>query len=322
MRYVAPWLRLNEAELMTRVWIAALLGFVWMPQAAPPAAPAVTGGSHPVVSPDGRRILFLSDRSGATDLYVIESDGTGEKQITHTPEPEALPAWASNDRIVFSLFGNETSRIFAMDADGARQWQIGSVPGRSAVPSPDGTRVLYATGSWTSMSLMVANADGTRPQRLNDGSSIAWNCQWSPDGTRIAFTGRTSDGALQVFVMNADGSARRQLTHLAAADGNAQVPAWSRDGRQIAFQSNGPGAHLAHIWTADLAGSAAHRLASHSEPYLDETPSWFPDGRRLAFQSDRTGRMEVWVMNADGTGVRQITGRPKAPQPASAFTVR
>jgi Tol biopolymer transport system component len=40
-------------------------------------------------------------------------------------------------------------------------------------------------------------------------------------------------------------------------------------------------------------------------------PSWFPDGKRIAFQSDRTGRMEVWVMNADGSGARQVTGLKK-----------
>ena len=50
-----------------------------------------------------------------------------------------------------------------------------------------------------------------------------------------------------------------------------------------------------------------HKLAPHTERYLDETPAWFPDAKRLAFQSNRTGRMEIWVMNADGTVPRQVT---------------
>jgi len=56
-----------------------------------------------------------------------------------------------------------------------------------------------------------------------------------------------------------------------------------------------------------VKSGAVTRLNPHTTPYLDETPSWFPDGKRIAFQSDRSGRMEVWVMNADGTGAVQVT---------------
>ena len=55
-------------------------------------------------------------------------------------------------------------------------------------------------------------------------------------------------------------------------------------------------------------GILARKLAAHAEGTADEVPAWFPDGRRIAFQSDRSGSMEIWVMNADGTGLRQVTG--------------
>ena len=64
---------------------------------------------------------------------------------------------------------------------------------------------------------------------------------------------------------------------------------------------------MAHIWVIDVASGHASKVAAHDAPRLDETPSWFPDDKRLAFQSDRTGRMEVWIMNADGTRPRQVT---------------
>jgi TolB protein len=56
-----------------------------------------------------------------------------------------------------------------------------------------------------------------------------------------------------------------------------------------------------------VKSGAATRLNPHASPYLDETPSWFPDGKRIAFQSDRSGRMEIWVMNTDGSGATQVT---------------
>ena len=73
------------------------------------------------------------------------------------------------------------------------------------------------------------------------------------------------------------------------------------------YNRNAPAENTAHIWIIDLKSGAATRLSTHTTPYLDETPSWFPDGKRIAFQSDRSGRMEVWVMNSDGSGARQIT---------------
>jgi Tol biopolymer transport system component len=73
----------------------------------------------------------------------------------------------------------------------------------------------------------------------------------------------------------------------------------------MAFQVNGD--HTSHIWVADVAGGEARKLAAHAERYADEVPSWFADGAHIAFQSNRTGRMEIWVMNADGAGARQVT---------------
>src|SRR2546425_3784295 len=108
--------------------------------------------------------------------------------------------------------------------------------------------------------------------------------------------------------MNADASARRQVTHISAEEGDAQWPVWSPDGRRLAIQVNRLQNKSAHIWIVDVATGEAHKLAAHTEAYLDETPSWFPNGKRIAFQSNRTGKMEVWIMNADGLGAKQVTG--------------
>ena len=275
------------------------------------AVPRINGGL-PSVSPDGQHIAFVSNRGGSDDLFVIAPGGTGELQLTHTPEEKGSLAWTAAGQIVFSVFAGDSSRLFAIDQDGRNQRQIASVPGRAPTLSPDGTSLLYMAGTWTATRLTVSGVDGLNARQITDGSSIAWNNHWSPDGKLIAFTGReTPDGELAVYVMNSDGSSRRRVSSIAPEEGGAQWPVWSPDGRGLAIQVNSRKAATSHIWIVDLPTGRALKLASHDQPYLDETPSWFPDGAHIAFQSNRTGRMEVWIMNADGSGARQVTGLPQ-----------
>ena len=280
-------------------------------QTATPTPTPIVNGAQPIVSPRGERIAFFSNRGGPQDLFVINADGTGEKQLTRTPENETSLQWSADGRqIVFSVFTNDTSHLYAIEPDGKNRREIGGVPGRAPMLSPDGKRVVYMAGTWTATRLMVSALDGSGAKQINDGTSIAWNNHWSPDGKRIAFTGRNDpQGELAVYVINADGSERRQVTHIAPEEGGAQWPVWSPNGRQLAIQVNSRSqTGTAHIWIVDVATGAARKLAGHSQPYLDETPSWFSDSKRIALQSSRTGRMEVWVMNADGSGQRQVTG--------------
>jgi TolB protein len=275
-----------------------------------PSSHPVINGGLPIVSPDGSRIAFVSDRSGVTDLFVISADGTGEVQLTHTPEQENPAGWTKDGKqVLFSVFANDLSTLYAISVNGKGRREIGKFSGRSPVPSPDGKRVIYMAGTWTATKLMVSTVDGSRSQQITDGSSIAWNSDWSPNGKRLAFTGRNGPKSeLAIFVMNTNGAGLRQVTHIAPEEGGAQSPAWSPDGKKFALQVNNRASrNSAYIWIADVATGEARKLGLHDKSYLDETPSWFPDGKRIAFQSNRTGRMEIWVMNADGSRQLQVT---------------
>ena len=104
-------------------------------------------------------------------------------------------------------------------------------------------------------------------------------------------------GSAEIFVMNADGTAR------AGADGQRSgedsAPAWSPDGRRIAFASGRDGNFEIYVINAD--GSRQRRLTRNTG--RDVGPVWSPDGRRIAFESN----WQVYVMNADGSGQRRLT---------------
>jgi TolB protein len=260
------------------------------PQSASPTPVPVYSGL-PVVSPDGALIAFNSNSGGEDDLFVISSNGKEARQLTRTAEDEGNLAWTKNGKeVLFSLFQDGTSRLMAIDPKGKNQREVARVPGRAPTLSPEGKRVVYMAGTWTATRLTVSQLDGSKAQQITDDSSIAWNNHWSPDGKRIAFTGRDNPKSeLAVFVMNADGSGRRQVTHIPAEEGGAQWPVWSADGRRFAVQVNSRAKkNSAHIWIVDVASGEGHKLAVHTEAYVDETPSWFPNGAAiLSFQRHR-----------------------------------
>jgi TolB protein len=283
--------------------------FLALAIAAAPAEPVIENQS-PVVSPDGSRIAFLSNRDGQPDVYVMRADGTNVTRLTRSAEQESATYWSADSRqIRFVVGGKDSSRIDSIDADGSNQTTIGTVPGRVVGFNRGGTRVFVARGTWTEVTLLLTDLDGSHPKQLTDGSSVIWNPKWSPDGKVIAYTGRDASGILHIYIMDADGANPRQLTHIESSEGQGQCPVWSPDGRRLAIQTtrkDGPG----HVWIVDYPSGTAHKLAAHETTFEDELPFWFPDGKRLAFQSNRSGRMEVWTMNADGTHLQQLTGPP------------
>ena len=293
-------------------WIGVLAVAGVAAVAAGQQAPRVIGGGLPAVSPDGARIAFVSNRDGSEDVYVISADGTGEKRLTNTPGDKNGTGWTRDgSQVLFSVNAGQTARLQAIDPDGKNGRVLAEVPGRTPTLSPDGKRLVYMAGTWTETQLMVAAADGSNAKRIVLASPIAWNNHWSPDSKRIAFTGRGDPPrGLAITVVNADGTGERRVTRLGPEEGSAQAPAWSPDGRKFAFfaSTGDRDSPTSHIWIADAETGKGGRIAPHDRAYLDETPCWFPDGKRIAFQSNRTGRMEVWVMNADGTDPRQLTG--------------
>ena len=160
-----------------------------------------------------------------TDIYVIGADGTGEARLTNTPEDESQPAWSADGKeLRFTVFANDASRIYSIDPTGKNRKLLGTVPGRALRISPDGKTVLYWTGTWTAMRLFASRLDGSDARQLTDGSGVVWGARWSPDGKRLAFGSKDEQGALHVFLTNADGSARRQVTRLHAPANNSRCP--------------------------------------------------------------------------------------------------
>jgi Tol biopolymer transport system component len=128
---------------------------------------------------------------------------------------------------------------------------------------------------------------------------------WSPDGSRIAFYSDVN-GHADLFVMQADGTGRENLTQTPEFDEGA--PAFSPDGRDLAYDTDRDGNY--EIYIRDLETGADRRLTNDAA--RDLAPAWHPDGDRLVFMSDRASRPEfdVFQIRADGTGLERLTAAP------------
>jgi TolB protein len=148
------------------------------------------------------------------------------------------------------------------------------------------------------------HADGTGQRLVVNSGELDFYPQWSPDGTRIVFRhGFRDSDAGDVYIVNADGSGLRSLTH--DPDQRNWNPSWSPDGRWIAFSSARRGTPELQVMRPD--GSLVRRVVDG----WGEGPLWSPDGRKLLFESRRDDNYEIYVVNADGSNLTRLTNTPQ-----------
>jgi Tol biopolymer transport system component len=173
-------------------------------------------------------------------------------------------------------------------------------------PAARGSLGQIAFGGGTGISLI--DGDGSHLRFLARGDEPAW----SPDGRRIAFV-RWIREQPDVWVMNADGTDAKQLTH----DGRSDLPTWSPEGTRIAFITERPvtrhRSERVDISVMNADGSHAHLISARDGLQYATDPAWSPDGNLIAFagwagrRGDGTPKpWHVYVMRVDGTGVRQV----------------
>lgn len=227
-------------------------------------------------SPDGKKIAFSSfrdstDSSATSAIYIINTDGTGLKQVTDSVAKDSMPAWSPNGKeIAFSSdrdAGN--TDVYVVNSDGTDLRRLTQDPAGDIWPSwsPDGKRIAFISQRSGNWQVHIMNADGGNVTQLTEGSVNA-NSAWSPDGKQIAFvSGR--DGTQDIYVMDIDGGNVKRLTNDPDKD---DYPTWSPDGQFIAFVTDHAGNRDIYIMRKD--GSDVTRITD--EPTDEYPPKWSP----------------------------------------------
>ncbi len=214
---------------------------------------------------------------------------------------------AANGRLAFVSDGGcrfapstRNDEVFTMAPDGTGKTNVSRNAGADAGPawSPDGTRIAFGRGVGVNDDIFVMSAAGKAQRNLTKTRQDEAEPDWSPDGARIAY----DVGGMQIFVANADGSARQRLIP------GGFTPAWSPDGQKIAFALTvEPANH--EIFVANADGSGLTNL-TNNPGYDDTTPAWSSDGTKIAFTRTLGTAGDIFVMNADGSGQTNLTNDP------------
>jgi Tol biopolymer transport system component/TolB-like protein len=223
----------------------------------------------PVVSPSGAgRIAFTSNRDGDREIFVMDTDGGKQTQLTDNASLDEWPAWSPDGRrIAFYSDRDGDLENFVMDADGRNQ--VASFEGVYWYPacSSDSRRIAFYSNDGDD-EIFVMDADGSNQTQLTDNTSEDSYPAWSPDNRRIAFAS-DRDGDWEIFVMDTDGRNQTQLTNNTSGDWS---PAWSPDSRRIAFSSGRDGD--GEIFVMDADGRNQTQLTNNTSD--DWSPAWCP----------------------------------------------
>lgn len=240
------------------------------------------GCSQTVVEPgntEGKIVFTLRDDSGNLQIFTITPDGNNKTQLTFEGD-NGRPDWSPNGKkIVFMSIRDERAWVAIMDADGTNQKLL--VEGLTPDWSPDGNQIAFShPDERQTPQIWIMDADGNNIRQITKSNTVKIGPSWSPDGKEMVFITpqnpeSSDDPQPEIGIMNSDGTNERILT--------------TKDRINIHIEVNGD--------------TTICETANNSN-----APAWSPIDNRITFWSGIENHYgQVWVINSDGTGSKQLT---------------
>jgi len=203
---------------------------------------AEIGLNHHDWSPDGNKMAavgYVGSGNDTWSIHVFDAGGTNLTRLTFIENVwDNDPNWSPDgEQICFTRIypdQNYFEELWIMDKDGSNQHWI-EIEGASAKWSPDGTRLIYFSEKNGNYDLYSCNIDGTGEQQITNSPMGELTPEWSPDGSKIAYTRVDEDMRHDICIMDSNGQNIQCLTGNTEHGGGA--PHWSPNGLAIAFHS-------------------------------------------------------------------------------------
>jgi TolB protein len=218
-------------------------------------------------------------------------------------EIDSRPLWAAL-ALTFAV-GAPAGPAAATDAEPIRITRDGFFKQRPAW-SPDGKLLAFSRLRGEKIFVFLSKPDGSDERRLTPRTDAEYDAVWSPDGKRLAFSlnkASPNQGDLEVYTVDVAGKDLRPVAVTRGELSQEESPAWSPDGKWIAYSSTRHGNQELYIATPE--GKDEKRLTS--DPATDAHPSWSPDGKQIAFATDRWGDLEIAALEVESGKLSRLT---------------
>ncbi|MFW6257505.1 MAG: TolB family protein [Prolixibacteraceae bacterium] len=268
----------------------------------------------PVVSNSGKMLLFVHlSEDFFYELYSVNIDGSNLFLIDRADRYCGLADWSNDDsKIIYSKNRDESTdekQLILYDFFSKEKKVMASEGDNSCATFSAGNKIAWCRRTSSGCDIYVMDINGNNKKAI---VSDAWNPVWSPDGKRIIYQSAIENGSSQIFIANADGSDKKQLTSSWSSriwpgwppDGNGE-PVWTPDGKLIIYVSwedEDP-----DIYSMKPDGNGKRKLTDTDK--RDENPVVTRDGKYILFTSKRNPAMnaEIFVMTRDGKNQKPIT---------------
>lgn len=225
---------------------------------------------QPTFSPDGQEIVFISERDGNAEIYLMDFDGSNQRRLTSTPAYEDVPSFSPDgSKIIFARNVRDNEELFVMNRDGSSETNISNAP-----DSNEG-RPRFASGRFTS-ERVVFDSDRSGDWEIYIGEFIA--------------------GTLTNV---------RQVTHRPKY--SDRLPSFHEPSQRILFRSESLAGGPSQIHMIDTDGS---NLTSLSDQYSDWYPAVTNHSNWIVFVSARSGSSNIFGLNLSNRNVVQLTNTP------------
>lgn len=255
---------------------------------------SVRGEGGPVWSPDGSEIAFIEEAGiGLWAISVMTRSGGNRRRLTKPGSYGNLTWSPDGARLAY----NSDGVLHIINADGTGEKRL-TTASHSLRPrwSPNGRQILFFSvieGPWT---LNVIDADGTKERRLAPTLRNITTADWSPDGSRIAFSGNNKNEPSEIYIINVDGSG---LTRVSKPGFSRRDPRWSPDGQQIAYRGGG-------LWLMEADGSNRRVLVDGHIGEMD----WSPNGKTLVYSSYQETGYALYLFDIESQQKRFLADVP------------
>ncbi|OWK35866.1 S41 family peptidase [Fimbriiglobus ruber] len=272
--------------------VVVVHGELFLTKIASPTGKATRLTDHPAFdhspawSPDGKKLLFASDRTGVEELYLLEPDDPEHSEFTRAHKFKTKQLTHSRDEEAGGSF------------------------------SPKGNKIAFIRAG----RLWTMSPDGTGEKVLVDTPHVV-DYEWSPDGAWIAYSRRDGSFASELYIVPTDGPEKpRNVSRYATY--NADVT-WSATGGKIGFVSQRRGTFSMHVLSLQKPGASGgsdidwddlHLRVTRPAAMPAETGTISPDGTQVAFRSVYNGSDDLWVASADGGSTGRVTSGDQSPR--------